>query len=282
MHLEQLWSRLNADLTAAFRHYRQRLSSLAVTEKADHTLLTAADVAIQDLIITQIRLMDPGALVIAEEDNPLAARTADEPVPGRVWVIDPIDGTSQFVDPSAREFCSVVCVVDHGEPTAVFVLAPELHDGGSLLITADTATGAVIMNGRAATSTAAGERSLKASVTGRGTEATAAFRGRLVDAGYSVKTKATSQTVDLIRTSVDLADVGLARTLPPFDVFRREQQKIWDGLAGLCLARILGLATVDADGRPRLPLTARELASAEPSFDCTIVGRPEVLQWCMT
>ena len=99
MHLEQLWSRLNADLTAAFRHYRQRLSSLAVTEKADHTLLTAADVAIQDLIITQIRLMDPGALVIAEEDNPLAARTADEPVPGRVWVIDPIDGTSQ---PSSR------------------------------------------------------------------------------------------------------------------------------------------------------------------------------------
>jgi 3'(2'), 5'-bisphosphate nucleotidase len=281
MDLQDLWTGLEVDLCAEFRSYRERLSTLEVREKSDRTLLTVADVAVQELVTRHVRAIDATSPIIAEEDSVRAVRSDVAAAPDRVWVIDPIDGTSQFVDPELREFCTAVCLLDKGTPTAAFVLAPELDDGRPVLVIADAARGTVSVNGSPARPAMLRPRSLHASVTGRGDSVTAAFRARLSAAGYTVKTKATSQTIDLVRTCVDLDGHGLARTLPGFDVFRREQQKIWDGLAGICLAQILGLRFTDDTGRPRLPVSPSVLVEPEPAFDSTIVGRPEVLEWLL-
>lgn len=118
MDLESLWTTLDERLLPVLQSYRQRLPTLDVSVKADKTLLSEADLAAQKLIVEAILELFPGSRFVAEED--------DQPLPRQgtpMWVIDPIDGTSQFVDPLGREYCSVVCRLDEGTPTGAYVLA---------------------------------------------------------------------------------------------------------------------------------------------------------------
>ncbi|KJK56310.1 hypothetical protein UK12_23475 [Saccharothrix sp. ST-888] len=103
------------------------------------------------------------------------------------------------------------------------------------------------------------------------------FDAAAAAAGYELKVRTTSQTLDMVRTVVDLA----GRTDPPapaFDLFWRRRQKVWDGLAGLCLGAAAGLRSCDEDGKP-LPLGADLLSRAEPVFESTVMGRPEAVAW---
>jgi 3'(2'), 5'-bisphosphate nucleotidase len=276
--VERLWSHLRKDLSVEYNAYRRRLSTLLVEQKVDQTLLTEADIAIQALIVDRIRYVDPVSPIIGEEDDADAALDKAA-VPSRFWVIDPIDGTSEFVDSARRDFCSVVCLVEDGYPVCAFVYAPELINGEAFCLTVDALSAKVHINGASVSPQAAREPSRRASVTRSNQLEPTGFDAFLVQAGYWIKTKATSQTIDMIRTCIDLSRwTGNASDFR-FDFFWREDQKIWDGLAGLCLARTLGFSWVDGMGRPRLPVTASDLSRAHPSFDCTIVGRPEAVQW---
>ena len=91
------------------------------------TLLTDADLAIQELIVSRIREIDPHAVVVAEEDDRSTLRQGLRNEPAHVWVIDPIDGTAEFVRPDGVEFCSAVCLLRRMEPVAAFVVAPDDH-----------------------------------------------------------------------------------------------------------------------------------------------------------
>lgn len=55
-------------------------------------VVTATDRAIQETIVRRIRVMHPDDGILAEEDGETLAGTS-----GRRWVIDPLDGTSNFV-----------------------------------------------------------------------------------------------------------------------------------------------------------------------------------------
>lgn len=127
--IDQLWAHLNAELVPTFSRYREWIADLPVEVKADKTLLTEADIAVQNSIIEAIRAMEPSAVVIAEEDERADVRTEVLQASGRVWVIDPIDGTAEFVRGDRIEFCSVVCLLEDWQPSAAFVLAPELGPG---------------------------------------------------------------------------------------------------------------------------------------------------------
>src|SRR5687768_10386360 len=105
--------------------YRSR-RSLRVEQKPDNTLLSEADVAVQTQIIQCVRAFDPDAFIVAEEGSRSQGLLHAVDPGGRVWVIDPIDGTAQFVIGEGREFCSVVCLIEDRKPVAAFVLAPEL------------------------------------------------------------------------------------------------------------------------------------------------------------
>jgi 3'(2'), 5'-bisphosphate nucleotidase len=121
-----LWTELERRLLPVFADYRGRLAELPIEMKADRTLLTEADIAVQALIVDAIRAVDPGAVVIAEEDERTGPREEVLTSRGRIWVVDPIDGTAEFVQPGHVEFCSVVCLLEDWQPAVAFVLAPEL------------------------------------------------------------------------------------------------------------------------------------------------------------
>jgi 3'(2'), 5'-bisphosphate nucleotidase len=277
MELGNLWDTLEVDLLEAFRHYRTRLDNLDVDIKPDDTLLTEADIAVEKLIIQRIRELDRNAVIVAEEDNRTTQRDDVLRSPELIWVIDPIDGTAEFVRQDRVEFCSVVCLIRDRRPVAAFVLAPELGKGRQpITITADAPARAILVN-RAPVRSRTG-RSTSASVTRSSGVPPRPFEGSLLRAGYRLKTRTTSQTLDMVRTAIDLSALTDGE-LYPFDLFHRTRQKVWDGLAGLCMGEAAGLLAVDAKGHNRTPVDIETLTQPEPTFDATTMGTPEEVRW---
>jgi myo-inositol-1(or 4)-monophosphatase len=92
----------------------------SVTVKGFRDIMTEADVAAQDAAVSRIRAQYPDIPILAEE-NLTPQHIADA-----VWVIDPLDGTTNY----ARRFpvfCSSVGLVYKGRPIVGAIYDP-LHD----------------------------------------------------------------------------------------------------------------------------------------------------------
>jgi 3'(2'), 5'-bisphosphate nucleotidase len=72
----------------------QMRQGVEVREKTGpHDLVTAADLALSKLIVERLHARFPSDIVISEEDE----KHADTKSGDRVWVVDPIDGTDNYV-----------------------------------------------------------------------------------------------------------------------------------------------------------------------------------------
>jgi 3'(2'), 5'-bisphosphate nucleotidase len=266
MDVADLWNELESLLIPIFGDFRARLFELSVEQKHDTTLLTQADLDIERQIVAQIEAVDPGAAIVAEEGTRGRGLSVN---PGRVWVIDPIDGTAEFVDEGRREFCSVVCLLEELRPVAAFVLAPELGPGRTAVSVRVNGPGCPIeVNGQLVSRSV--ESPNWASLTRSSTVPARTFEPLIEEFGLAIKVRTTSQTLDMARTCVDLT-AYTDLSLPPFAVFYREKQKVWDGAAGMCLAYAAGLRVTDRRGRDRETVDV-PLEVAEPCFESTLVG----------
>ncbi|MFL5383047.1 MAG: inositol monophosphatase family protein [Longimicrobiaceae bacterium] len=98
-----------------------RAGTGAVREKARADLVTDVDEASERLIVSRIRARFPADAVVAEEFA--AAAVAG----GRRWVVDPIDGTTNFVH--GHPFVAVsIALVDDAGPAVGVVHAPFLGE----------------------------------------------------------------------------------------------------------------------------------------------------------
>ena len=70
------------------------LSGDAVREKGEHDLVTDLDEQVQELLVDRLRQTFPDHVFLGEEDED--ALEASEQVDGFRWIIDPIDGTTNF------------------------------------------------------------------------------------------------------------------------------------------------------------------------------------------
>ena len=287
MNRDQLWDDLARDIGRELHDYRSRLQRLAISVKSDKTLLTEADLAVQNLIIDRIREIDPNPVIVAEEDERTTVRKEVLDRPERIWVVDPIDGTAEFVKPQGREFCSVVCLLEDLMPTAAFILAPELGTGSTpVVITADARDGTIAIKAKLTSlltenSTSRDDGIQYVSVTRSKDTPPEDFESELAEMGYGVKTRTTSQTLDMVRTAAANISGCTDLELPPFRLFMRKSQKVWDGLAGLCLGQAAGLTSVDAEGNNRLPVAIEILSQPEPIFPSTIMGDRELVSWLL-
>lgn len=90
-------------------------------EKTD--VVTQADRDAQARVIDCIHSAYEANAIVGEEEDELKA-VPDE---GPTWVIDPIDGTNNFVR-GFQVWCTAVAAVRDGEPVAAAIAAPELDD----------------------------------------------------------------------------------------------------------------------------------------------------------
>ena len=103
-------------------------------DKADNAgPVTAADLAVNDLLATNLRLARPDYGWLSEETEDSAARLSAE----HVFIVDPIDGTRSFIDGS-KTWAHSLAVTRKGNVTAAVIYLP-LRD---LMFTASTGGGA--------------------------------------------------------------------------------------------------------------------------------------------
>lgn len=94
-----------------------------VREKGDRSPVTLADEVAHDILVEGLRRIDPNTPVISEEAE--AAAFEDRRGWRRFWLVDPLDGTKEFIKRRA-EFTVNVALIKDGEPVLGVVLAPAL------------------------------------------------------------------------------------------------------------------------------------------------------------
>jgi 3'(2'), 5'-bisphosphate nucleotidase len=91
-----------------------------VLEKADASPVTAADTAAEAVILKALARLAPAVPVVAEEEA-AAGRIPD--VGERFFLVDPLDGTKEFVR-RGTDFTVNIGLVERGSPTLGVVFAP--------------------------------------------------------------------------------------------------------------------------------------------------------------
>ncbi|GAA2647263.1 inositol monophosphatase family protein [Streptomyces lunalinharesii] len=106
--------------------FRQLAAEDIVEKNGPHDLVTIADRRAEEHLTAALTALLPGSRVVGEEavhadPTVLDALHGDAPV----WIVDPVDGTRQFVhgDPG---FATLVALAHHGEVLASWTYAPAL------------------------------------------------------------------------------------------------------------------------------------------------------------
>lgn len=102
--------------------FRQLLAT-EVEEKSPGELVTIADREAEALISRQLLELLPGCSVVGEEAAASNPALLDQVGDGLVWLIDPLDGTSNFVQ-GRLEFAVLVALVQDGETLASWQFSP--------------------------------------------------------------------------------------------------------------------------------------------------------------
>ena len=96
--------------------------AIDVRSKADASPVTEADERAEAFIVPALRALAPGIPVVAED---MAARGQADSIGRSFWLVDPLDGTREFINRNG-EFTVNVALVHDGSPLLGVVGAPAL------------------------------------------------------------------------------------------------------------------------------------------------------------
>jgi histidinol-phosphatase len=108
-----------ADMAHVLALQRFRSADLHITTKPDRTPVTDADQAIEQALRAALRDARPEDAVLGEEFG-------GEPTAGRQWIIDPIDGTTNFLR-GLPIWATLIALAVDGEPVLGVASAPALR-----------------------------------------------------------------------------------------------------------------------------------------------------------
>ncbi len=215
-------------------------------------LVTKYDVEIQGYLIRQISEILPYAVFVAEEkDNDAAALDSD-----CCFVIDPIDGTTNFIH-GYRHSCISVAMISHGEVVFAIVYDPYLRE----MFSAERGRGAYLNGKRLHVS----DKPLKNAIVAFGT---ATYRKEeLGERTFDLSREIFYRALDLRRcgsAALDLSYLAAGRN----DAFYELSLYPWDIAAGMLLIREAGGIITTASGEP-IDLTKRDsvIASNRKCYD---------------
>ena len=253
--LAELAERIAIEAGELTERYRAEGVEVADTKSSSVDIVTAADRAAEELIRARLAAARPGDGFYGEESDPSASAT------GLVWVVDPIDGTVNYLYGHAQYGISIAVVV--GDPAA----EPAAYE---------TVAGVVRLPARGVTYRA--ERGGGATADGRVLRASAAdgLECSLVATGFSydaerrrhqarIWTELAGEVRDLRRVgaaSLDLCGVAAGR----LDAYYEAGTHPWDHAAGALLVREAGGVVTgrsgQREGRTMVVATAPGIAEA--------------------
>jgi 3'(2'), 5'-bisphosphate nucleotidase len=103
--------------------YYDGTTDAGVRQKEDRSPVTLADEVAHGIILEGLHRLDPETPVVSEESE--AASSEVRRGWRRFWLVDPLDGTKEFIKRRA-EFTVNIALVEDGEPVLGVVLAPAL------------------------------------------------------------------------------------------------------------------------------------------------------------
>ncbi len=112
-------------------------------DKADGSPVTAADERAEAIIVAHLKALAPGIVIVAEEATAAGAQLV---APQRFFLVDPLDGTREFIAGNG-EFTINVGLIENGAPVAGAVYAPAIDRiwfGGRSARAASVAVGATL------------------------------------------------------------------------------------------------------------------------------------------
>jgi 3'(2'), 5'-bisphosphate nucleotidase len=114
---------LTREAGCATMKYYDGTVEAGVREKEDRSPVTLADEVAHGILVEGLRRIDPATPVLSEE----AEAVSFEIRRGwrRFWLVDPLDGTKEFIKRRA-EFTVNVALIEDGEPVLGVVMAPAL------------------------------------------------------------------------------------------------------------------------------------------------------------
>lgn len=89
--------------------------------KADDTPVTSADLAAHELIYRELTALTPDIPILSEEQANISL--AERSKWSRYWLVDPLDGTQEFVAGSG-DFATIIALVEDHQPVLGVVYAP--------------------------------------------------------------------------------------------------------------------------------------------------------------
>ena len=202
---------------------------LTVAEKTSRRdLVTNVDHSNEDFLVRQIRALDPVAKILAEEG------TGDQvtDMNGHVWIVDPLDGTMNFVH-QRNHFAMMVGLYVDGKPTLGYifdVMANKLYAGGPEV--------GVTLNGELLAAPA--DVDLSAGLFG-------ASAPLLIQDRFNMQTIIAKSLGPRIMGS---AGIQISQALAGELVGYLSYLRPWDFAAGRVLAESLGLVVSRVDGNP--------------------------------
>jgi myo-inositol-1(or 4)-monophosphatase len=212
-------------------------SKFSVREKSRADLVTDADQASQNVIKESLLGAFPDHLFLGEEES--VGKTPEETRPSAnaapIWVVDPLDGTSNYVH-DVPAYCVSIGLWAGGKPVVGVILDPRLNE----LFTGAVGLGASLNGKPMRVSTVA---KLQDGMISTGFPASYQKQLRNLDAWAKV----TAQAQSLRRTgstALNLAYLAAGR----FDGYWAYDNYPWDVMAGAVLVAEAGGALTTVDG----------------------------------
>jgi 3'(2'), 5'-bisphosphate nucleotidase len=100
-------------------------TDFTVETKADRSPLTAADRAAHRIICAGLERLTPDIPVLSEESGETTHAFATRSGWSRLWLVDPLDGTKEFINRNGEFTVNIALIVEH-RPVLGVVLAPAL------------------------------------------------------------------------------------------------------------------------------------------------------------
>ena len=240
------------------KHWQRRFS---VREKGRFDLVTEADLASQEAIRLYLHGRFPDHGFLGEEEG----HGANRPGPGAppTWIVDPLDGTSNYVHGVPLYCVSIGLMVD-GELVVGVVLDPAREE----LFKAAKGMGAWLGSTRIQTSVVA---KLDQAMLATGFPPDVRGQEKLFDCWrhFSQHSQAIRRTGS---TALNLAYVAAGR----FDGYWAFDNHVWDVAGGVVLVREAGGKVTNANGSIYDPFTPDAVASNGPLQELLLDGLVEI------
>ena len=227
--------------TVILRHMN-KLDSLSVFEKSKQDYASEVDSLAEAEIIKELKRAYPQAAFLCEESGAMGK--------GRqTFVIDPLDGTSNFLH-GIPHYCVSIALVENGEPIEAVIYDPIKNE----LFTASKGKGAVLNDRKIRV---AERKDLTGSLLITGTPPRDRAR---VGPHLDFCKELLANAEDIRRTgsaALDLAYVACGRA----DAYFESGIKAWDVAAGMLLVREAGGRACDFSGRGEKILDAGNIVA---------------------